>query len=1233
MKYADLIHFDPIETVVQLRDADQAAAARRLVTTYVISDTMADKLANLVFAHLQFALPQDNKGLLIVGNYGTGKSHLMSVVSAVAEHENLIADLRHTDVAKAAADVAGKFKVVRVEIGATMMSLRDILCLELEQHLAQLGVTFEFPAATKITTHKPSFEKMMAAFHERWPDHGLLLVVDELLDYLRARKDQELILDLGFLREIGEVCRDLRFRFVAGIQEMLFDNARFQFVSDSLKRVKDRFEQVLIVRDDIKHVVAERLLRKTPEQQTHIRQHLQPFAKFYGALNERMDEFVRLFPVHPDYIATFEQIRVVEKREVLKTLSVSMKQLLPQEVPANGPGLLAYDSYWGAIRENPSFRANPDVKAVIDCSQILEGRIQQAFTRPVFRPMAIRIVHGLSVHRLTTGEVDSPIGAAATELRDGLCLYQPGIEDMGGVPADDLLGQVEVVLREIIKTVSGQFISVNADNQQYYLDLKKTADYDALIDKRAETLGSDTLDRYYFDALKRVMECTDVTVVSGYRIWEHELEWRERHASRLGYLFFGAPNERSTAQPPRDFYLYFLQPHDPPPFKDERKADEVFFRLTAPDNEFRTRLRRYAGARDLAGTASGQAKTAYETKAEDALGKLAKWLRDHMTTAFQVAHQGRQKPLIEWIKGKVPARSGGLNVRDLVNAVGSVLLAPTFEDQSPDYPTFSILITSDNRKQAAQDALRWLTGRQQTKQAAAVLDALELLDGDKLRPQSSKYARHIVDLLRQKGHGQVLNRGELLHDVLGVEYDTKFRLEPEWVVVLLASLVYTGDLTLSLPGKKFDASGLDQLAATAVDELVNFKHVERPKDWNLPALKALFELLGLAPGLATQITQGNDEPIAALATEVGKRVDRMVVVQQKLQAGLVFWGKPVLAENDHAEIAQRLTKTKDFLESLQAYNSGGKLKNFRYSADEVAAQREGLDALGDVERLTELVADLAPVTAYLMTAEHVLPANDAWVTTMQTEKAEILAQVGNRQSWTSSFRLQTTNCLGALKAGYIAAYLAEHARARLDAATDKRKTKLMKDGRLDCLTKLSTIDLMPRQQLIGFRNRLADLKPCYALDKPELEIDSVCPHCQLRPANEPASAPASARLSQLDQELETLFNDWTSALLSNLEHPTTKSNLALLRAAQAKAIEAFLASRTLPDHLDNTFVQAVQEVLSGLQKVVVTGTDLRTALLAGGSPVTSAELKKRFEDYLANLAKGKDPAKVRIVIE
>jgi len=38
-------------------------------------------------------------------------------------------------------------------------------------------------------------------------------------------------------------------------------------------------------------------------------------------------------------------------------------------------------------------------------------------------------------------------------------------------------------------------------------------------------------------------------------------------------------------------------------------------------------------------------------------------------------------------------------------------------------------------------------------------------------------------------------------------------------------------------------------------------------------------------------------------------------------------------------------------------------------------------------------------------------------------------------------------------------------------------------------------------------------------------------------------------------------------------------------------------------------------------------------LLSGGSPATPAEMKKRFEEYLDELIKGKEPGKVRIVLE
>lgn len=375
MRYGDLIQFEPIESVVQLRDADDTTRARQLVSTYVISEEMAERLTEVVFSNLQFDQPTDSKGLLVVGNYGTGKSHLMSVISIVAEHADLRTNLNNQRVAQSAERIAGKFKVVRTEVGATTMSLRDILVGELEEHLAAMGVNYTFPDISQIASNKRAFEEMMVAFHQVYPEHGLLLVVDELLDYLRTRKDQELILDLNFLREVGESCRDLRFRFVAGVQEAIFDSSRFAFVGDSIRRVKDRFEQVLIARKDVKFVVAERLLKKTGEQQTKICEYLTPFARFYGNMNERMDEFVRLFPVHPDYIDTFERIRVVEKREVLKTLSKVCEKLLDQEVPKDHPGLIAYDSYWTNLREDKRWKFSAPLPLVKHATFVEEDLI------------------------------------------------------------------------------------------------------------------------------------------------------------------------------------------------------------------------------------------------------------------------------------------------------------------------------------------------------------------------------------------------------------------------------------------------------------------------------------------------------------------------------------------------------------------------------------------------------------------------------------------------------------------------------------------------------------------------------------------------------------------------------------------------------------------------------------------------------------------------------------------
>ena len=111
MKYSELINFNPIETVIE--SAGNKEKAKDLVETYVMSDEMADKINYGLLSQLQLDEVVDNKGVLIVGNYGTGKSHLMSLVSAVANNAEYLKYIKNNKFAEHIKPIAGRLSWVQ----------------------------------------------------------------------------------------------------------------------------------------------------------------------------------------------------------------------------------------------------------------------------------------------------------------------------------------------------------------------------------------------------------------------------------------------------------------------------------------------------------------------------------------------------------------------------------------------------------------------------------------------------------------------------------------------------------------------------------------------------------------------------------------------------------------------------------------------------------------------------------------------------------------------------------------------------------------------------------------------------------------------------------------------------------------------------------------------------------------------------------------------------------------
>jgi hypothetical protein len=1222
MKYGDLIQpAEPLETVKQIRESNTLEAARRDVKTFFISNRIAGQLTDVIIPNLRFDRPGDQKGILTVATYGTGKTHLMSVIAGVAEHADLADCLTHAGVADAAKVIAGRFKVIRFDIGATPLSLRDIVAKELERGLAIMGVNFTFPHWQTVTNTKDALTDMMAAFEAVYPEYGLLFVLDEMLEYLKGRRDAELIQDLVFLREVGEICRSSRFRFISGVQEAIFDNPRFAGVAETVRRVRDRFEQVRIAKEDVAFVVEQRLLQKDATQRAQIAEHLRVFTPLYEGMAERIDEFVALFPVHPDYLRTFNDMRMIEKREVLRTVEHEVSQLRNLDLPTDAPGLICADSYRARLADDPSARTIPEVQTVLDKSDVLRARVATALPEKQYVDTALRIIDGLTVHRLTTDDVNRPIGMTAEMLRDELCLLPPGLPERDAL---FLKITIDAIVRKILTAVSGQFLSIDADNGQIYLDVTKDIDYDQQIDQRADSLDEHQLDEAYYLAMEEVLGQRDEPYVAGYRIWQYGLPWATANADRRGYLFMGAPNERSTAQPPRDFYIYFIQPYDEPRFTDEEKTDEVFVRLAMAADVFTRALRRYAGATAKAKESTATHRPVYEDKARRSLQEMVAWLRANMATAMTITYRGEVKPLGAWLATVPGERS---KVQDQIDAVASTVLGDHFAARYPGYPRFPRRITPSSFEADVRVALTQIASRRPTGAGTAVLEALQLvaMNGNDLRADGT-YATELLATVIAAA-GKVVNRSDLLVALdPGVLVWGPWHLEPAWLVVVAAGLCQQGKLEIGIDGQRIDALSLERLTRYTPDQLAGFDHLAPPKVLPVTQLRDVARILDIAAGAVPD--SGATEPIVrevlTRATDVLRRTEaalRAVVDSTEL------WGDHLFDLAD--ERARRLEHLRAFLLDLKVRDSVGKLNSLNLDAVTLAEARAGKEELTHVDEVLTARDKLAGVADYLREACGVFGAGVDEAKDSLALRSDITEALQTEGPIDPAKVVELRNAGDELRRRFADLASRSYRHDHIDASGDARKRQLL-EGPVSTLDVLQAVSILAPGPLAQLRATLVDIRPLFDIDEQALRRSVVLPG--QHPPRPIDGLSASARLEDAERRVHELLSGWIDTLIDSLSEKEMAEQVGYVADTEAKAqIDALAATRTLPETISQAFIKGLNQVFNRVDIRHVSGSELTSALFPDTSPATANQLRDRLEALLISAMGGADPDRVRFL--
>ena len=1224
MKYSDLISFHPIEDVIQLVTADDKNKAREYVKTYVMSDTMAESLQAPVIEQLQMDEVVDNKGVLIVGNYGTGKSHLMSVISAIATDADNIQYLQNKKFAEQIKPIAGKFEVLRIEIGGVVMPLYDVIMGYVQEDFEKRGIDFDVPEYSSVKSIKSVVKDMMMAFSKKYPDKGYLIVVDEFLSYLSSRNEREIVLDLEFFRALGEMCSKSSLRVMFGMQEKIFDNPRFSFVADTLKHVSDRFTQLIITKEATSYVVSERILKKTPEQKALIRKHLEKFCGLYTGMSSRLEEFVDLFPIHPAYIDVFNKLYLIENRHILKNISTTIKDIFDTNVPENAPGIISFDNYWPAIKSNGLLKSDPTISRVVGASQQLEDIIVRAFPKAAYKPMAMQIIYALSVHRLTTNGLDVQFGMTAENLKDDLCLYMMMPEQ----DADFLLSAVKVTLKEIMTTVSGQFIIFNDANNQYYIDVDKVVDYDEKIKQKATLLADDELNRSFYNVVYSCLEWDAKQYVTNFNIYEYDLNWDSHNMFREGYLFMGLPGERSTAQPERDFYIHIMPPYDKNGVSVQNLPDEVYLYFKSTE-EFRETLGLYTAATSLAAMSEGKDKDAYLNKAGVIRKKLIRFLNENKNTCFDVVYKRGRRQLIEVLKGRY---NRDMTFKDTIDLAASLSFDDYFCDKYPGYPVMKTKITRKNMAEAVRAAFDHFAGRK-NQLSANMLASFGVLDGDKISTKNSMYAAYYIDMLKKLPPQGVINYSDIFEPRFMDQYvDKHFKIEFIFTPIIFLAMVYDGYAVMTLKsGKTLTASNLDEVPRTNVLDLYEFKFLSRPSEMAMAELKALFGVLDINPALLdNQSTRSKG--VEELLKKAQTVCNSAVLANTKISQDFALWSEPLVAAARMPQLKSACQNVRDEFSNYQArFNTPAKLNNFSLTMEQIEKLAEDIAMIKKINEYLSFKSGCTAIVSYMTGIETVelgdalkselIQAKDSFRTIRDSiwdgESGDVAAQKAEAE-------------LNKVKSKYIDLYFDEHKKKRLDITDAQRRGKIQEGRTLLSLRKLRTIDILSVAKLTDLENELSDLKVCYELTPEELKSSPVCPHCHFHLDDN--VKPVYGKLENIETRLESLLDEWTKSLLNTISDPIVASQKEYLSAGQQKVIDAFIETKELPKRVDDFFIKAIQALLKGFEPVVVDADDL-IEKLTKLPPLDEAAFRQKVNDLIAGYTKGKDAGKLRIIVK
>lgn len=1226
MKYRDLIQFEPIDEVIKIDRLDEDDYRKSVVRSFVFSEAYEKTIIPEICRDLDFTASYETFGLQIVGNYGTGKSHLMSLFSLIAEDKDYLQYVSNDNARKVLANIAGKYKVIRFEMG-TNEGLWRVICFQIDKALKTWGINYSITNDDTPDMYKDKLERMMARFEEKFPHHGLLIVVDEMLDYLKTRNgSSDFSGDLQVLRVLGHMSDHSKFRMVIGVQERIYNTPDFQWAASMLNKVNDRYEQIEITRQDVQFVVQQRLLHKTEEQKKIIRHHLEKFVSYFTDMHANFDKYVNLFPVHPSFFENFQQVRITNsKRQVMRDLSKKFKDIMDDDVRNDDPGLICYDNYWDFLNTS-SMQTYPEIRTVSGIMNIIHQKIDDNFTggRAARAPIAHRIANACAV-KVLQAPLNKTNGTSAENLVDDLCIYEPDAIDR-----EFLIDSVSTIAGQIVTATDGSYFSYNSSNQEFHLRIEGGVNYEQKIKSFADTMTDSNKDSHFFNYLYDNLPIVEDRYVPDAPIYAHSLEWTSHKIYVDGYVFMGNKNQRSTTQPELNFYIYLMPIFNKKDIKIGEEPDGVYFLFDKCSKELHDLISLYAAAEALASSADSSQKhfyLEYKRKYEENLKSI--FSRDFMQYT-QIYYQGELQTI-------TPAMMHGATKMDVINKISSNLLDDYFDQHLKDYPKFNLLSQplSDKNKNATLKATRMKIANpnQHIGEGEAILAGLGLWKDNQLNIEGSIYAQSIKQKLEDKGEGMVLNRDEILERVydkngwerVWISKDYKLKADLEFIV--LAAMVAVGEIEIELPGKNINASNLKDIVELPADNFYEFKSVHKPKGINIAVVRELFmDIVGKDYSSRLEDKSVYEELNVAARKLSGEALTCAHNIGNEIKLNDI-----VLVDGlEAAHMRKGLEAMAEACDQTLNFASKRSLNHLpqKWTVDQLHRVFAAKEYIGTVAKYNGFINKFLSRANYLSQAkEYMLDAKMTHQTVdVLNRLPEVAKDINNVQATEA-----LVSDMDSIINSYAKWYYGEYKRMHLNALDANEKMSIMGSNEKKVCDEVfssneGSIYFSAKSEYEKWITDMAELTP----RNPSVSLDSIKRNPYMGgfiPKNYVGRSLPSVQ--GMRDRLTTILSHIKEAFIGFFNDKELLKNLDTLDVPSQKLVERYKSgNEELAPSNAAKLVEIVAKLHKGIHRVNVTFNDLRSAL---NRPMTPDDAIKTFRKFIETITGGSKDDNMRII--